>query len=150
MRSRKLLLAIPFVLVGLLAAVTISPNTPPPEITVYKSPTCGCCKAWVKHLEENGFTVTVHDQDDLAETKEMLGVPVELRSCHTAVIGKYVIEGHVPAADIARFLEEEPEALGLTVPGMVTGSPGMEGPDPQPYEVLAFDHDGRTSVFASH
>ncbi|MGH7657756.1 MAG: DUF411 domain-containing protein, partial [Gemmatimonadales bacterium] len=104
----------------------------------------------VKHLEENGFTVTVHDQDNLAETKERLGVPGELRSCHTAVIGKYVIEGHVPAADIVRFLEEEPESMGLTVPGMVTGSPGMEGPDPEPYEVLAFDHDGRTSVFASH
>lgn len=150
MRPGKLLLALPLVIVGLMAAAAISPAASSPEITVYKSPTCGCCKHWIAHLEENGFTVTAHDREDMSAIKDSIGVPEGVRSCHTAVIGKYTIEGHVPAADILRLLEEKPDAVGLAVPGMVTGSPGMEGPDPQPYDVVSFDHDGRTSVFASH
>lgn len=120
------------------------------EVVVYKSPTCGCCKAWVSHLKENGFNVTVHDQYDMQPIKRQMGVPQRLQSCHTAQVGDYVIEGHVPAADIVRLLREKLPIKGLTAPGMPMGSPGMEGPRKDPYEVLAFQPDGRTSVYARH
>src|SRR3954463_9937692 len=96
-------------------------------ITVYKTPTCGCCKAWVEHLQKNGFAPTTHDLNDLSETKDTLGVPNALRSCHTAVIGRYVVEGHVPADLIRKLVAEKPaNVLGLAVPGMPVSSPGME------------------------
>lgn len=120
------------------------------EVVVYKSPTCGCCTEWVNHLRENGFQVTVHDRRNMDPVKRVMGVPQGLQSCHTAQVGDYVIEGHVPAADIVRLLEAKLPVKGLTVPGMPMGSPGMEGPRQDPYEVLAFQPDGRTSVYARH
>lgn len=120
--------------------------------TVYKSATCGCCKAWVEHLRESGFEVQVHDVDNLDSIKQRFGVPFGLGSCHTAQIGPYFIEGHVPAADIQRLLREQPQAKGLTVPGMPVGSPGMESPsgETQPYDVLLVAPDGTTKTYAHH
>jgi len=136
---------------GLLAALTLSVGAAgTDEVVVYKSPTCGCCKQWIKHLEANGFTVKAKDVANVNPYKAKNGVPMRLASCHTAKVGGYVIEGHVPAADIKRLLKERPKVTGLTVPGMPEGSPGMEGPHPQRYDVLTFDADGRISVFASH
>ncbi len=120
------------------------------DVVVYKSPTCGCCKEWVSHLKESGFSVEVHDRDDMHPVKTELGVPQHLQSCHTARVGDYVIEGHVPAGDINRLLKEKLDVAGLTVPGMPMGSPGMEGPRKDPYEVLTFQRSGETSVYASH
>lgn len=120
------------------------------EITVYKSPTCGCCKEWVKHLQANGFKVTAKDVPDVTPYKEVNGVPPTLGACHTARVNGYTIEGHVPAADIQRLLKERPKVRGLAVPGMPTGSPGMEGAYKERYETLAFDKDGRSTVYARH
>ena len=113
-------------------------------VTVYRSPTCGCCKAWEDHLRENGFTVESVETRAMDVVKTENGVPRPLLSCHTAIVDGYVIEGHVPAADIARLLSERPAVRGLAVPGMPTGSPGMETPgrEAQPYEVFAFSDDG--------
>jgi hypothetical protein len=119
-------------------------------ITVYKDPGCGCCKSWVDHMKKAGFVVTIRDTTDMAPVKASMGVPAALASCHTAVIGKYVIEGHVPADLVNRLLTEKPAALGLAVPGMPSGSPGMETPGAKdPYKVLLFDRSGKTSVYAS-
>jgi len=120
------------------------------DIIVYKSPTCGCCGKWVEHLEANGFSVEVKQRRDLRPIKQQLGVQPALQSCHTGVIDGYVIEGHVPAADIRRLLEQRPAVRGLAVPGMPIGSPGMEGPHPQPYDVVTFDVDGNTRTFSRH
>lgn len=124
----------------------------PISITVYASPTCGCCSEWVKHVEEHGFEAEVIHRSDILAVKEELGVPSELQSCHTAVVNDYLVEGHVPAEDLRRFLAEAPEARGLTVPGMPVGSPGMEMPSGEvdPYQVLVFRSDGSTSVYAEH
>lgn len=119
-------------------------------VTVYKSPTCGCCNAWVDHLRANGFRVTTVDTDDLTAIKQLHGVEPAHAACHTALIGGYVIEGHVPAADVRRLLAEQPAVTGLAVPGMPTGSPGMEGPRTERYNVLAFTRDKGATVFASH
>lgn len=119
-------------------------------ITVYKTPTCGCCKLWVDHLRNNGFDPKSHDLPDLTATKDTLRVPTALRSCHTAVIGRYVFEGHIPADLIRRFIAEKPTAfIGLAVPGMPAGSPGMEASGRKdPYEVHAFTHEGKQMVYA--
>jgi hypothetical protein len=124
----------------------------PPLLQVYKDPTCGCCAKWVEHMKNQGFAANVSDVEDINAVKDANGVPQKLRSCHTATVDGYVIEGHVPAADVQRLLQERPAGVvGLTVPGMPVGSPGMEvGNRVQPYEVLTFDKDGRTHVFASH
>lgn len=121
-----------------------------PTLVVYKTPTCGCCKAWVSAMEDAGFTVEVHDVPDIAPVKQAAGVPSELQACHTARIGAYVVEGHVPAADIRRLLAERPDVAGIATPGMPVGSPGMEGPYNDRYDVMTFGTDGRTTVFASH
>ena len=121
-----------------------------PTVTVYKSPSCGCCAAWADHLRENGFPVETVETADVQAVKAEYGVPPALQSCHTAVVDGYVVEGHVPAADVKRLLAERPEAGGLAVPGMPVGSPGMEqGDTVEPYDVLLID-DGQTSVFARH
>lgn len=120
------------------------------EVLVYKSPTCGCCKLWAQHLQANGFKVRTIDLVDVTPIKESNGVPPALGSCHTAKVGGYVIEGHVPASDIQRLLKERPKVTGLAVPGMPAGSPGMEGPTRERYEVLTFDKAGRTTVYARH
>lgn len=131
------------------ASVLVAP-THPGNIVVYKSPTCGCCADWVDHLEAEGFTVDVHDRTDMNSVKSLLGVPAQLASCHTATVGDFVIEGHVAATEIKRLLAEKPTALGLAVPGMPIGSPGMEMDDKRmPYDTLLFDRE-KATVFASH
>lgn len=120
------------------------------NITVSKSPYCGCCHLWITHLQDNGFMVTPKDVDDTAPVRASLGMPAKLGSCHTAVINGYVIEGHVPAEDIKRLLKEKPKALGLAVPGMPAGSPGMESANPQPYNTLLVMMDGSMKVWAKH
>ncbi|MGZ5918067.1 MAG: DUF411 domain-containing protein [Methyloceanibacter sp.] len=124
-----------------------------PAVEVWKSATCQCCGNWVKHLEANGFAVTVNATEPTAlqRLKAEAGIPAKLASCHTAKIGGYVIEGHVPATDIKRLVAEKPEAIGLTVPGMPQGSPGMEqGGTFEPYDVLLVKKDGTTEIFAHH
>jgi hypothetical protein len=121
-----------------------------PVVTVYKSPTCGCCEDWVKHLESNGFRVNAHNVDDLDRIKRNLGVRPQYASCHTAIAGGYTIEGHVPADDIKRLLSERPNGRGLAVPGMPGGSPGMESAPKQPYATLLIDDRGGATVFAQH
>ncbi len=121
-----------------------------PAITVYKDPDCGCCNNWVDHLVKHGFRVESKDTRQMTEVKSTLGVPAALESCHTGVVGGYVVEGHVPAADILRMLKQKPKVAGLAVPGMPMGSPGMEGPRKQKYDVVSFDKKGKTKVFARH
>lgn len=121
-----------------------------PTLVVYKTPSCGCCRGWVKAMESSGFKVEVHDLDDLAATKHAAGVPDELQACHTARIGGYVVEGHVPAEDIRRLLAERPDIAGIAAPGMPMGSPGMEGAYKDRYDVITFGGNGRQAVFASH
>ncbi len=136
---------------GVLSACTKSDaETSLPTVVVYKSPTCGCCKQWVAHLAENGFTVKTTDMPDVTPMKVMYGVKQALRSCHTAVVDGYVLEGHVPAADLKRLLQERPDVTGLAVPGMPMGSPGMEGGRPDAYQVIAFNKNGAQHVFAQH
>lgn len=138
------------------AAVTVVPiraRSSTGAIEVWKSPTCGCCSAWVSHLEDAGFSVlaTNVSSDQLEAIKDRKGVPSALRSCHTAMIGTYVIEGHVPASDIELLLSFSPDISGLSVPGMPIGSPGMEmGAETEPYATIAFGLDGATGVFARH
>jgi len=124
----------------------------PRLVVVHKNETCGCCHEWVEHLKKNGFRVVVHDVSNLGPVKERVGVPYGMGSCHTAEVGGYFLEGHVPAADIARLLEQRPKARGLTVPGMPIGAPGMEieGQAAQPYDVHLVAPDGSTSVYAHH
>ena len=122
-------------------------------IEVWKSPTCGCCNDWITHLEDNGFSVTSYNEGG-TEAMIRLGVPFKYGSCHTAEIQGYAIEGHVPAREILRLLEERPEAIGLSVPAMPRGSPGMDGPMyggvQDPYDVLLIDREGEASVFQSY
>ncbi len=138
---------------GAGAALVIAPRfaraAAPIAMTVYKSPTCGCCKEWIKHVEANGFTCKVVEMNDVTPIKRELGVPANMTSCHTAVVGKYLIEGHVPADLIKDVLAKKPALLGLAVPGMVVGSPGMETGPAQPYKVMAFMKDGSSRVYAS-
>ena len=116
-------------------------------IHVYKSPTCGCCVKWVDHLREQGFEVTVEDVVDMTAVKSEAGVPTDLSSCHTAKVGDYLLEGHVPGHAIKDLLAEAPDIKGLAVPGMPIGSPGMEGPNARGYDVMAFDAAGNRGVF---
>ena len=123
-----------------------------PTISVLRDPGCGCCLNWVAHLQKAGFKVSVAESPEMNAVKDRRGVPPAARSCHTGVVDGYVIEGHVPAADIQRLLKERPQVVGLAVPGMPAGSPGMEVSSGvvQPYNVIAFDKAGKTTVFASH
>ncbi len=125
---------------------------PKPTIVVFKDPSCGCCKKWVAHLEASGYKVMAVDTSDMAAVKRALGVDAKLASCHTAMVGGYVIEGNVPAADIDRLLKDKPKVAGLAVPGMIVGTPGMEmaGSKGEKYDVLAFQKNGTTSVYAKH
>jgi len=122
-----------------------------PVIAVTKSPTCGCCNGWIAHLRSAGFQVRITETADVTPTARRLGVPDDLRSCHTASVGGYAIEGHVPAADIQRLLRDRPAAAGIAVPGMPLGSPGMDhGGGREPYQTILFTRAGRRTVFASH
>jgi len=145
--------------IGLLALVMTTGAAAPssmhalskqPVITVYRDPNCGCCTKWIEHLIKHGFRVKDNKSAEMSGIKRGLGVPERLESCHTGVVNGYVIEGHVPAADIKRLLKQKPKVAGLAVPGMPMGSPGMEGPRKDRYEVLSFDKTGRTRVFAKH
>ncbi|WP_424894796.1 DUF411 domain-containing protein [Tepidimonas sp. HKU79] len=124
-----------------------------PQVEVWKDPNCGCCNDWIRHLQAHGFRVRAHDVGNTA-ARQRLGMPQALGSCHTARVGGYVIEGHVPASDIQRLLRERPAALGLAVPRMPVGSPGMDGPEyggrRDPYDVLLVQRDGTTRVYASY
>jgi hypothetical protein len=124
----------------------------PETITVFKSRSCGCCTDWVDYMKAAGFAAVVHDEEEMDMVKDNLGVPSEVRSCHTAQVGKYLVEGHVPAEDIRRLLKEKPAVAGLAVPGMPASAPGMAQPGQphQAYEVIAFQRGGATEVFAKH
>ncbi len=121
-----------------------------PIIEVYKSPTCGCCGKWAEHLRNDGFAVNVHAIPDIDAFRVRTGVPAGLASCHTALVGGYVVEGHVPAADIRKLLTERPKALGLAVPGMLAISPGMDALHGPGYEVLLFQTDGAARVYRTY
>ena len=123
-----------------------------PLVEVFKTPTCGCCSQWVEHMRANGFTVRTNDLNDLTDIKKTRGVPDAVQSCHTAVVNGYVIEGHVPASDVHRLLKEKPAVAGIAVGGMPVGSPGMEfpGTKAQAFNVMSFDKNGGTRVFAKH
>ncbi|MBQ0746472.1 MAG: DUF411 domain-containing protein [Marinobacter sp.] len=122
-----------------------------PAITIYKSPNCDCCQSWAEHLDANGFEITIVETDNLNEIKQQYDVPREMASCHTALIGDVVIEGHVPADDIVAYLENPQfNTVGLSVPGMVQGSPGMETGKKEDYQVIAFRANGQQSVFREH
>ena len=122
------------------------------EVTVYKSPTCGCCSLWEDHLVKNGFKVTPKPVDDMKKIKAEYNVPEQLGSCHTAIVDGYIVEGHVPADDVIKMLKDKPEIVGLTAPGMPQKSPGMqpEGLEPKGYDVLSFDKEGKTEVYTSY
>jgi Predicted metal-binding protein len=137
---------------GLVAALPALASADAAGITVYKDPSCGCCTKWVEHLRAAGLRPVVHDRSDMDALKDSLGVPPALRSCHTAVAGKYVVEGHVPAADVTRLLAAKPRGvLGLAVPDMPAGAPGMEMSGRRDaYDVVAFSANGKSSVFARH
>ena len=136
---------------GLGARADAAPRPPRPEVTVYKSPTCGCCAEWVAHLRRHGFRVKTEDLADLQPIKTRHGVPAALQSCHTALVDGFVVEGHVPADLIDRLLHERPRVVGIAVPGMPIGSPGMEVPGrpADRYRVVTFDRSGQTRVFAT-
>ena len=121
------------------------------ELTVFRSPTCGCCGLWIEHMEAAGFTVKDNVTEDMTAIKEQYGVPANLASCHTTVVDGYVVEGHIPAEDVQRLLAEKPDVTGIAVPGMPIGSPGMESGDyVEPYTVFSFTESGETAAFAEH
>lgn len=148
------------IFIGILSLITVSALggfillqkvTAEPQMTVYKSPTCGCCTKWIKHMEENGFQVKAIDVLEMNIVKEKYGITRNLASCHTAVVDGYVIEGHVPAFDVKRLLSEKPDVLGLSVPGMPVGTPGMEmGDRVDRYSVIALGKDGDAVVFSQY
>ena len=150
MRIAAVLATVVLLTVGV--AVSIAGRQTPVTVEVYKSPLCGCCSKWVDHMREHKFTVRTTDTDQVEAIKNKHGVPSASRSCHTALVAGYVLEGHVPAADVQRLLKERPAIVGLAVGGMPVGSPGMEVPGraADPYDVVSFDKNGRTAVFASH
>jgi hypothetical protein len=138
----------------LLAPIAAWPRQGKPLVAVWKSPTCGCCKDWMAHLEANGFAVKANDSGNTV-MRQRLGIPMALGSCHTALVGRYAVEGYVPTADIRRLLREMPQGVvGLAVPGMPVGSPGMDGPvyrgRRDRYQALLVRKDGSTSMFATH
>jgi len=119
-------------------------------VEMYKSPYCGCCGKWAEHMTKAGFKVQAHEVEDVPAMRKKLGMPDKLGSCHTAKVGNYLLEGHVPPDDVKRLLKEKPKALGLAVPGMPAGSPGMDVPNSPPYDTLLVQKDGATRVFAKH
>ncbi len=143
-----------FCVLALALAVTLTARAQAPaaapKMTVYKSPTCGCCAKWVEHMKQAGFDLTVNDVPNVGEIKAQHRVPADAQSCHTALVGGYVVEGHVPADVVKQLLKEKPAVAGLAVPGMPIGSPGMESADgnKQAYNVVSFDKAGKTQVYA--
>ncbi len=133
-----------------LALVSMRPLSAAPAVSVFKLTNCGCCDLWAEHLRKNGFAVSVRAVPDLTAVRVKHGIPNIFDTCHTALVEGYAIEGHVPAADIQRLLRSKPKLAGLAVPGMPAGSPGMEGPRSDPYDVLAFDRNGATQIYARY
>jgi hypothetical protein len=152
-RKARLALLVASGAVALLGPGLLRAQTRPLHMVVWKSPSCGCCKEWIKLVESHGFRVAVHDVGNTAARARMK-LPMKLGSCHTAVVGRYAVEGHVPAADVLRLVKEAPDAVGLAVPGMPVGSPGMDGPDygdqRDPFDVLLVAKDGSTLDFGSY
>jgi len=148
MRFRAILCVLALALAVTLTARAQAPAAP--KMTVYKSPTCGCCAKWVAHMRNAGFDVTVNDVPNVGEIKAQHHVPADAQSCHTALVGGYVVEGHVPADVVNQLLKEKPAVAGIAVPGMPIGSPGMESADgnKQAYNVVSFDKAGKTQVYA--
>lgn len=154
-RSTQLLALVAALITVSLTSAAVRNGSPvtdakKPIITVYKDPSCGCCKNWIAYLIKHGYRVDAKDAPNMPEIKHSLGVPDGLTACHTAVVNGYLIEGHVPAEDIDRLLAQKPTIAGIAVPGMPMGSPGMDGPRSERYQVLSFDKAGKTKVFASH
>ena len=139
-----------FTALAVTAPVMALAETAVPVMKVYKSATCGCCTKWVKHMRAAGFKVEAENVPDVNHYKNIYGVPVEMGSCHTAIVDGYVIEGHVPADDVIRLLRERPEIDGIAVPGMPIGSPGMEGPNAEAYDVTSFKDRKAGAIFATH
>lgn len=135
---------------GLIGGKVSFSAAPASKMVVRKDPGCMCCDKWAAHLRKDGFTVDVSEDAELEAYKNKLGIPASLRSCHTGVVEGFVVEGHVPVADVQRMLREKPAIAGIAVGGMPMGSPGMEGPVTQPYNTVAFTKDGKTSIFAKH
>lgn len=136
------------ILAGALFAIATAAQAAQ-TVDVYKSPYCGCCGQWVEHMKAAGFDVRVHETNDLSAKRKELGMPESVASCHTAQVGNYAIEGHVPAGDVKRLLAQKPQVRGIAVPAMPSGAPGMNG-TPTPYETLLVNADGSTRVFARH
>src|SRR6266852_6275629 len=147
MKRRNILVAITSLVVLTISSPSQSAG---PSVTVFKTPTCGCCGKWVEHLKANGFTVKVQEVNDTAGYERQYRVPRSMVSCHTAVVNGYTIEGHVPAAEIKRLLSERPKVVGLAVPGMPVGSPGMEAAHSDGYSVSVFDESGHASEYAHY
>lgn len=134
-----------------LSLLQVLPAVAAVNVHVYKNPDCGCCTGWVDHLKAEGFSVAVTQVADTSQTRKRLGLPERFASCHTAVVDGYVLEGHVPAVEVRKLLASRPKAIGLAVPGMPAGSPGMEmGARRDPYQVLLVDRTGRDTVFATY
>ncbi len=144
--------AITVAALGLGLAAQSNPTAVAPKITVYKTSSCGCCKLWVDHMKASGFDVQSMDVSaaDVRAVSKAAGLKEEDTSCHTAKVGNYTVEGHVPAADIKRMLKEKPAIAGIAAPGMPQGSPGMEQGSKEPYDVIAFTKDGKSTVYAKH
>lgn len=151
-RAWRMAVLVVLALIGAGSWWAVRESSAPPgadiPITVYASPSCGCCHEWVKHLRDSGFDVTVVDRPDVAPIKRQFGVPDSLWSCHTAMVHSFAVEGHVPADLLVRLVRERPPVAGLAVPGMPRGSPGMDGVGKDAYQVLAFSRRGATSVYA--
>lgn len=149
--SRRSLMALPGAAAVALAWRGAAGAAAPPEIRAFRNPGCGCCETWALGLQADGFIVTLTDDSELDKRRSLAGVPPELAGCHTAFLGGYVIEGHVPSEDIVRLLKEKPRALGIAVAGMPMGSPGMETDGAKDaYDVMLFTADGKSTVYASH
>lgn len=132
-----------------LTGIALSAPAQSAELSVFKSPWCGCCGGWIEEMKAAGHSLEVIDMEDLTSVKTMAGVPDELLACHTALVEGYVIEGHVPVVEVERFLAESPDARGIAVAGMPMGAPGMGGP-PEPFDVMIFNADGSSSVYAQY
>ncbi len=141
--SRRKVLGIPILALAATPQMVWSQSQP---VMVYRDPSCGCCGGWIDHLRQSGYAITVEESSDLDLIKRQLGVPAELWACHTASLAGYAVEGHVPAHALARLLAERPAFKGIAVPGMPTGSPGMEGGREEVYEVVGFDGPNRVSL----
>ena len=151
--STKRIAVIAVVLVAFAGGWLYAGRTPMADgtqVVMYQNPACGCCSKWAAHMESNGFTVEVHKTDQLNSIKEREGITAATAGCHTSMIDGYLVEGHVPAREIARLLSERPAVKGITVPGMPMGAPGMEGGRTDRYDVLTIDHEGNTAVYASY